>query len=86
MPRYEPPDSTGVVVVKSLSHVRLFETPWTVACHALLSRGFSKARVLKWLSFPPPGDVSDPGFKPASPLSPTLAGRFFIVEPSGKST
>ena len=28
--------------VKSFSHVRLFATPWTVACQALLSMGFSR--------------------------------------------
>ena len=27
---------------------------------------------------PPPGDLSDPGMKPVSPASPTLAARFFI--------
>ena len=73
-----------VVVVESLSRVRLFETPWTVACHALLSMGFSKARILEWLSFPSPRDLPDPGFKPSSPLSPALPGRFFTVEPPGK--
>ena len=30
------------VNVKSLSRVRLFETPWTVAYQAPLSRGFSR--------------------------------------------
>ena len=84
MPRREPPDSSVVVVVESLSHVQLFETPWTVACRTLLSVGFSKARILEWLSFPSPGDHLDPGFRPASPLSPALAGRFFTVEPPGK--
>ena len=32
---------TMKVKVKSLSHVRLFSTPWTVACQAPLSMGFS---------------------------------------------
>ena len=30
------------VKVKSLSRVRLFATPWTVACQAPLSMGFSR--------------------------------------------
>ena len=30
------------VCVQSLSHVRLFSTPWTVACQAPLSKGFSR--------------------------------------------
>ena len=34
--------------MKSLSHVRLFATPRTVAYQALPSMGFSKARVLEW--------------------------------------
>ena len=31
-----------VVVVKSLSHVQLFATPWTVVHEGLLSTGFSR--------------------------------------------
>ena len=33
------------------------------------------------LPFPPPGDLPDPGIKPASPA---LAGRFFTTELPGK--
>ena len=34
------------------------------------------------LSFPPPGDLPDPGIKP---VSPALVGRFFLpLEPPGK--
>ena len=36
------------------------------------------------LLFPPPGDIPDPGIKPASLMSPALAGRFFTTEPLGK--
>ena len=32
-----------------------------------------------------PGDVPDPGIKPASLASPALTGRFFTTEPPGKS-
>ena len=38
------------VKVKSLSHVPLFATPWTVAYQAPPSMGFSKARVLEWIA------------------------------------
>ena len=31
------------------------------------------------LPFPSPGDLPDPGIKPASPVSPALAGRFFTT-------
>ena len=36
------------VKVKSLSHVRLFTTPWTAAYQAPPSMGFFQARVLEW--------------------------------------
>ena len=36
------------VKVKSLSHVRLLATPWTVAYQAPPSMGFFQARVLEW--------------------------------------
>ena len=45
--------------------------------------GIFQARVLEWLPFPPPGDLSDPGIETASPVSPKLAGRFFTTEPPG---
>ena len=32
--------------------------------------------------FPPPGDLPDPGIKPVSLVSPTLADRFFTTEPA----
>ena len=35
--------------VTSLSHVRLFATPWTVAHQAPPSMGFSMARILEWV-------------------------------------
>ena len=35
--------------MKSLSRVRLFMTPWTVAYHARPSLGFSR-RVLEWVA------------------------------------
>ena len=57
-------------------------TPWTVACQAPLSMGFSRQEEY-WsgLPFPSPGDLPDPGTEPASPV---LAGRFFTTEPPGK--
>ena len=53
--------------VKSLSRVRLFATPWTVAHQAPLSMGFSRQEYCSGLSFPSPGDLPDPGIKPRSP-------------------
>ena len=61
-----------------------FEIPWTVACQTPLSMGFFKQEYWNGLSFPLPGDLSDPGIKLVSPSSPVLEGRFFITEPPGK--
>ena len=49
--------------VQVLSRVRLFATPWTVACRAPLSKGFSKP-ILAWEPFPSPEDLPNPGIKP----------------------
>ena len=54
------------VCVKLLSHVLLFATPWTVAHQAPLSVGFSCQEYWSGLSFPPPGDLPDPGIEPES--------------------
>ena len=57
--------------VKSLSHVRFFVTPWTVAHQAPLTIVFSRQEYWSGLPFLSPGDLFDPGIKP---LSPALAG------------
>ena len=69
-----------VVVVYSLSCVRLFVIPWTVAHQAPLSMGFSRQEYWSELPFPSPGDLPNPGVEPASSA---LAGRFFTTEPPG---
>ena len=46
------------VKVKSLSHVRLFATPWTIAYQAPLSIGFSSQEYWSVLPFPSPKLVS----------------------------
>ena len=53
--------------VKSLSRVRLFATPWTVAYQAPLSMGFSRQECWSGLPFPSPGDLPNPGIEPGSP-------------------
>jgi len=45
--------------------------------------GIIQARILE-VAFPPLGDLSNPGIKPACPVSPALAGGFFTTEPPGK--
>ena len=42
-------------------------TPWTVACRAPLSMGFSRQEYWSGLPFPSPGDLPDPGIEPRSP-------------------
>ena len=53
--------------VKSLSRVRFFATPWTVAYQAPLSVGFSRQEYWSGLPFPSPGDLPDTGIKPGPP-------------------
>ena len=53
--------------MKSLSHVQLSGTPWTVAYQILLSMGFSRQEYWNGLPFPSPGDLPDPGIEPQSP-------------------
>ena len=55
------------VHVLSLSRVRLFATPRTVTCQALLSTGFSRQEYWSGLPFPSPGDLPKPGIEPRSP-------------------
>ena len=64
--------------------VWLFVIPWTVACQASLSMEFSRQGYWSGLSFPPPGNLLDPGIEPASPAPPALVGGFFTIEPPGK--
>ena len=54
--------------MKSLSRVRLFATPWTVARQAPLSMGFSRQEYWSGLPFPSPGDLPNPGIEPGSPV------------------
>ena len=55
--------------------------PWAVAHHGpLLSMEFPRQQ-FRGSSFPPPGDLPDPGI---TPTSPALAGGFFTAEPPGK--
>ena len=41
-------------------------TPWTVACQAPLSMGFSRQEYWSGLQLPSPGDLPNPGIKPRS--------------------
>ena len=65
---------------QSLSCVRLFATPWTVAHQVPLSVEFYRQEYWNGLPFPIPGDLPHPGIKSVSFASPSLPGRFFITE------
>ena len=67
-------------VLSCFSHVQLFVTPWTVACHVLLSMGIRQARILECIACPPPGDLPIPG---AEPRSPALQADSLLSEPPG---
>ena len=55
------------LVVQSLSPVRCFATPWTVAYQAPPSMGSSRQEYWSGLPFPSPGDLLHPEIKPGSP-------------------
>ena len=67
--------------MKSLSRVRLFETPWTVARQAPVSMEFSRQEYWSGLPFPSPGDLPDSGIEPGSPA---LEADALTSEPPGK--
>ena len=66
----------------SLSHVRLFATPWTVAYQVPPSVGFSRQEYWSGLPFPSPGDLPNPGTEPGSPA---LQADALPSEPPGSS-
>jgi len=59
-------------------------TAWTVAYQASLSVGFSRQEYWSGLPFPTPGDLAEPGIKPAILASPAPARGFFTTKPLGK--
>ena len=72
---------SSLTKVKLLSRVQLFGIPWTVAYQAPLSMGFSRQGYWSGLSFPSPGDLTNPGIEPGSP---TLQPDALPSEPPGK--
>ena len=66
-------------MLSHFSHVQLFETLWNVAHQAPLSMGFPRQEYWSGLTCPPLEDLPDPGIKPVSLTSPSLADRFFMT-------
>ena len=67
-----------------LSHVQLFEIPWTVSHQLPPSMGFSRQEYWIGLTFSPPGYLHDPGIKTQVFCVSCIAGAFFTIEPLGK--
>ena len=67
--------------MKSLSRVRLFATPWTIAQQAPPSMELSRQEYWSGLPFPPPEDLPNPWIEPRSP---SLQADALRSEPPGK--
>ena len=72
----KPQSSAPCSINISCSGVWIFSSPWSVACQAPLSMGFSWQKCWSRLLCPPPGDLPNPGIEPESPA---LAGRFYTT-------
>ena len=83
-PQRLPDRSERKVQMKSLSRVQLFATPWTVACQAPPSLGFSRQEYWSGLPFPSPGDLPHPEIEPMSLVSPALQADSLPAEQLGK--
>ena len=65
--------------------VRLFATPWTVACQGPLSMGFSRQEYWRGWPFPSPRDPPDPGIKPMYLLVSWIVRQvLYQLAPPGK--
>ena len=66
-------------MLSNFSHVRLFATPWTAACQAPLSMGFSRQEYWSGLPCPPPRYLLEAGIKHLSLISLALTAEFIIT-------
>ena len=62
--RWRNSENSGDLVSKLCPTLAI---PWTVACQAPLSMGFSRQEYWNGLPFPSPGDRPNPGMEPGSP-------------------
>ena len=72
-----------VCMLSCFSGVQLCVTPWTVACQAPLSMGFSRHEYWSGLPWPPLGHLPDPGMEPTSATS-AFAGGIFTTSATWK--
>ena len=71
-PSWSPRELSAYIHIKLTQSCQLFVTPWTVACRAPLSMGFSQQESWSGSPCPPSGDLPNPGTEPRSPVAPTL--------------
>ena len=71
-------------LLSRFSCVALFVTLWTESLQAPLSMGFPRQEYWSGLPCPPPGDLPDPGIRPASLMSLASAGGFFTTNTTWK--
>ena len=64
-----PSETVSAFLLSHFSWVWLFGTPWTVACQAPLSMGFSRQEYWNGLPFPPRGDLPNSETELGSPAS-----------------
>ena len=75
-----------VYMLSCFSRVRLFATPWTVACQTPLSMEFSRQEYWNGLPCPPPGDLPDPGIEIVSTAAPASQMDSFLLGHPGSPT
>ena len=64
-------------------HVRLFATPWTIACQALLSMGILLPIILEWVDMP---SFSRRSSQPRDQTQVSrVVGRFFTIWATGQA-
>ena len=64
-------------VLSHFHHMQLFVIPWTIACQAPLSMGFSRQEY--WSVLPLPGDLPDPETESVSLTFPALVDGFLKI-------
>ena len=70
-------------VLSCFSRVWLFATPWTVACQAPLSMGFSRQEYWSGVPCPSPGDLPNPRTESMFPVVSALQVGSLPLSPPG---
>ena len=73
---YPQHECMHVYMLCRFSHVWLCASPWTVACQAALSMGFSRQEYWTGFPCPSPGDLPKQEMEPEPLTYPALVGRW----------